>query len=116
VVAFVSGAVQRFGKFHGLVNSAGIRGVGNVLDLDPEAWRTVLSVNLDGTFNVCQAFARRAPVGSRHVCFAPIAPGFVQGANERQTGKSRQGDKGEVTFARAANQYGFCPHTVTRWP
>jgi meso-butanediol dehydrogenase / (S,S)-butanediol dehydrogenase / diacetyl reductase len=54
----VSGAVQRFGKLHGLVNSAGIRGVGNVLDLDPEAWRRVLSVNLDGTFNVCQAFAR----------------------------------------------------------
>jgi NAD(P)-dependent dehydrogenase (short-subunit alcohol dehydrogenase family) len=26
--------------------------------LDPEAWRRVLSVNLDGTFNVCQAFAR----------------------------------------------------------
>jgi len=48
----VSGAVQRFGKLHGLVNSAGIRGVGNVLDLDPEAWRRVLSVNLDGTFNV----------------------------------------------------------------
>jgi meso-butanediol dehydrogenase / (S,S)-butanediol dehydrogenase / diacetyl reductase len=58
VAAFVSGAVQRFGKLHGLVNSAGIRGVGNVLDLDPEAWRRVLSVNLDGTFNVCQAFAR----------------------------------------------------------
>ena len=58
VAAFVSRAVQRFGKLHGLVNSAGIRGVGNVLDLDPEAWRRVLSVNLDGTFNVCQAFAR----------------------------------------------------------
>ena len=58
VAAFVSGAVQRFGKLHGLVNSAGIRGVGNVLDLDPEAWRKVLSVNLDGTFYVCQAFAR----------------------------------------------------------
>src|SRR6266853_5577952 len=58
VAAFVSGAVRRFGKLHGLVNSAGIRGVGNVLDLDPEAWRRVLSVNLDGTFNVCQAFAR----------------------------------------------------------
>jgi hypothetical protein len=37
VAAFVSGAVQRFGKLHGLVNSAGIRGVGNVLDLDPLA-------------------------------------------------------------------------------
>jgi meso-butanediol dehydrogenase / (S,S)-butanediol dehydrogenase / diacetyl reductase len=58
VAAFVSGAVQRFGKLHGLVNSAGIRGVGSVLDVDPEAWRRVLSVNLEGTFNVCQAFAR----------------------------------------------------------
>jgi meso-butanediol dehydrogenase / (S,S)-butanediol dehydrogenase / diacetyl reductase len=58
VATFVSGAVQRFGKLHGLVNSAGIRGVGSVLDVDPETWRRVLSVNLDGTFNVCQAFAR----------------------------------------------------------
>ena len=60
VAAFVSGAVQRFGKLHGLVNSAGIRGVGNILDVEPEVWRKVLSVNLDGTFNVCQAFARAA--------------------------------------------------------
>src|ERR1700745_3888292 len=39
VAAFVSGAVRRFGKLDGLVNSAGIRGVGNVLDTDPEVWR-----------------------------------------------------------------------------
>src|ERR1700745_2704259 len=39
VAAFVSGAVGRFGNLHGLVNSAGIRGVGNVLDTDPEVWR-----------------------------------------------------------------------------
>jgi meso-butanediol dehydrogenase / (S,S)-butanediol dehydrogenase / diacetyl reductase len=58
VAAFVAGAVQRFGTLHGLVNSAGIRGVGNVLDFEPEAWRQVLAVNLDGTFYVCQAFAR----------------------------------------------------------
>ena len=58
VAAFVSGAVQRFGKLHGLVNCAGIRGVGNILDTDPEVWRKVLSVNLEGTFNMCQAFAR----------------------------------------------------------
>ncbi len=58
VAAFVSGAVQRFATIHGLVNSAGIRGVGNILDVDAETWRRVLSVNLDGTFNVCQAFAR----------------------------------------------------------
>lgn len=58
VAAFVSGALQRFGELHGLANSAGIRGVGNVLDVDAETWRRVLAVNLDGTFNVCQAFAR----------------------------------------------------------
>ena len=60
VAAFVSGAVRRFGKLHGLVNSAGIRGVGNILDLDLDTWRRVLSVNLEGTFNTCQAFARAA--------------------------------------------------------
>jgi meso-butanediol dehydrogenase / (S,S)-butanediol dehydrogenase / diacetyl reductase len=60
VAAFASGTVQRFGKLHGLVNSAGIRGVGNVLDLEPDVWHRVLSVNLEGTFNMCQAFARIA--------------------------------------------------------
>lgn len=58
VAAFVAGAVERFGNLYGLVNSAGIRGVGTVLDVEPETWRRVLSVNLDGTFNTCQAFAR----------------------------------------------------------
>ena len=58
VAAFVSEAVRRFGKLYGLVNSAGIRGVGNILDTDPELWRKVMSVNLEGTFNMCQAFAR----------------------------------------------------------
>ncbi len=58
VGSFVTGAVRRFGTLDGLVNSAGIRGVGNVLDFEPDTWRKVLSVNLDGTFNMCQAFAR----------------------------------------------------------
>ena len=58
VAAFVSGAVNRFGKLYGLVNSAGVRGVGNLFDTDPDAWRRVISINLDGTFNACQAFAR----------------------------------------------------------
>lgn len=55
---FVADAAQRFGGLFGLVNCAGIRGVGNVLDFEPEAWRRVMSVNLDGTFNMCQFFAR----------------------------------------------------------
>jgi meso-butanediol dehydrogenase/(S,S)-butanediol dehydrogenase/diacetyl reductase len=58
VDAWVSGAVGRFGALYGLVNCAGVRGVGNVFDTEVENWRRVLSINLDGTFNVCQAFAR----------------------------------------------------------
>jgi NAD(P)-dependent dehydrogenase (short-subunit alcohol dehydrogenase family) len=58
VAAAVTGAVKRFGSLDGLVNSAGIRGVSSVLDFEPDAWRRVLAVNLDGTFNACQFFAR----------------------------------------------------------
>jgi NAD(P)-dependent dehydrogenase (short-subunit alcohol dehydrogenase family) len=58
VESFVSGAVKRFGTLNSLVNSAGITGVGSLLDFEPDAWRRVLSVNLEGTFNVSQAFAR----------------------------------------------------------
>ena len=58
VATLVAGAVERFGRLYGLVNSAGVRGVGTILDFEPEAWRRVLSVNLDGTYNMCQAFAR----------------------------------------------------------
>jgi NAD(P)-dependent dehydrogenase (short-subunit alcohol dehydrogenase family) len=50
--------MSRFGTLYGLVNSAGVRCVGNILDLEPDAWRRVISINLDGTFNMCQAFAR----------------------------------------------------------
>jgi len=51
-------ANRTFGSLYGLVHSAGIRGVGTLLDLEPEALDQVLSVNLVGTINVCQAFAR----------------------------------------------------------
>jgi meso-butanediol dehydrogenase/(S,S)-butanediol dehydrogenase/diacetyl reductase len=47
-----------------LANSAGMRGVGNVLDTDPEDWRKVLSVNLEGTFQHVPGF-RRCRKGKR---------------------------------------------------
>ncbi|WP_179403747.1 SDR family NAD(P)-dependent oxidoreductase [Burkholderia guangdongensis] len=75
VIAFVTDAARRFGALHGLVNSAGIRGVGNVLDFDPDAWRRVLSVNLDGTFNVCQAFARVATEAKTPAAIVNVSSG-----------------------------------------
>lgn len=57
---FVGTAHERFGRLHGLINCAGIKGVGNVLDVRTEAWRQVMAVNVDGTVNMCQAFAQIA--------------------------------------------------------
>jgi NAD(P)-dependent dehydrogenase (short-subunit alcohol dehydrogenase family) len=57
VARLIESGGDRFGALHGLVNSAGVRGVGTIFDLDSEALNQVLSVNLVGTLNVCKAFA-----------------------------------------------------------
>ncbi len=57
--AFVSSAEQAFGRLDVLVNSAGIREIRHVLELDFAEWQRVIGVNLSGTFLVSQAFARR---------------------------------------------------------
>ena len=58
VESFVAQAKSKFGHLHGLINCAGIKGVGNVLDCEAENWNKVMSVNLDGTFLMCQSFGR----------------------------------------------------------
>ncbi|WP_416355874.1 SDR family NAD(P)-dependent oxidoreductase [Aureimonas phyllosphaerae] len=47
-----------FGRLDGLVNCAGITGVANVMDVQPDHLERVLAVNLGGTVNMCQAFVR----------------------------------------------------------
>jgi len=51
-------AAERFGKLDILVNCAAIRGVATVLEVDPDQWRRVHAVNLEGTLNAIQSFAR----------------------------------------------------------
>jgi meso-butanediol dehydrogenase / (S,S)-butanediol dehydrogenase / diacetyl reductase len=58
VFGLIAGASEQFGDLYGLVNSAGVRGVGTIFDLEPEELDRVLSVNLVGTLNMCQAFVR----------------------------------------------------------
>jgi meso-butanediol dehydrogenase / (S,S)-butanediol dehydrogenase / diacetyl reductase len=53
-------AAKRFGHLDILVNCAGIRGVSSVVDVDAEQWRRVHAVNLEGTLNTMQIFARLA--------------------------------------------------------
>jgi meso-butanediol dehydrogenase / (S,S)-butanediol dehydrogenase / diacetyl reductase len=60
-------------QLHGLVNSAGLRGIGTLLDWTPESWDRVISVNLDGTFNACQAFVRALQSKGRSGAIVNIA-------------------------------------------
>ncbi len=49
---------QRYGALHGLVNCAGIKGVGSIVDVEPDGFGRVMAVNLEGTINLCQAFVK----------------------------------------------------------
>jgi meso-butanediol dehydrogenase/(S,S)-butanediol dehydrogenase/diacetyl reductase len=55
VRAAVEAAVQRFGRLDALCNIAGILHFDHTHELSHETWRRILSVNLDGTFFMCQA-------------------------------------------------------------
>lgn len=52
-------ATERFGPPRGLVNAAGVTLVGSLVDVDPAGWQRVMSINVDGTFNVSRAVVRR---------------------------------------------------------
>ena len=60
--AAVDAAMRRVasaaGRIDVLVNSAGVREIGDVYSMAPEEWENVIAINLSGTFYCCQAAAR----------------------------------------------------------
>src|SRR5918994_1035873 len=54
----VDQVVSADGRIDVLVNSAGVREIGDVYTLAAEEWDNVIAVNLSGTFYCCQAVAR----------------------------------------------------------
>ncbi|MFJ1257855.1 SDR family NAD(P)-dependent oxidoreductase [Cupriavidus sp. CuC1] len=54
----VAAAIDRFGSVDILVNSAGTGVLEDSEELTPESWRRTLSVNLDGSFYMCQEAIR----------------------------------------------------------
>jgi NAD(P)-dependent dehydrogenase (short-subunit alcohol dehydrogenase family) len=58
VTAMVDAVEQRYGPIDILVNNAGIVEHLPALEVSPESWRSVLSVNLDGLWYCCQVVGR----------------------------------------------------------
>ncbi len=50
--------IKEFGAIHILLNNAGITDDQLIMRMKPESWRRVLSVNLDGAYNVTHAIVR----------------------------------------------------------
>jgi NAD(P)-dependent dehydrogenase (short-subunit alcohol dehydrogenase family) len=48
----------RLGRIDGLVNCAGITGIGSIVDTDPAKHQKIMDVNLNGTINMCQGFVQ----------------------------------------------------------
>lgn len=59
VEAAVTAVADRAGRIDVLVNSAGVREIGDAYSIPAEEWDNVLAVNLSGTFYCCQSVGRR---------------------------------------------------------
>jgi len=57
-IGVVAEARGKVGALNGLVNCAGIKGVGSIVDVEPESFQQVMAVNLEGTVNMCHAYVQ----------------------------------------------------------
>ena len=75
VGAFIQAGIDAFGRLDGLVNCAGVRSVGSLLDTDPVEWDRIMAINLTGTFNVCQLFSRAVQAFNKPASIVNISSG-----------------------------------------
>jgi 3-oxoacyl-[acyl-carrier protein] reductase len=86
--AAVRAAVDQFGRADVLVNDAASYPDGTLLDMTPQAWDRVFSVNVTGAFMMMQAFARH--------CVSSGTPGAIVNIS---TGSARSPRPGGAAYA-----------------
>ena len=92
VEAVFAEVVDRHGRLDFLVNNAGVRLIGPLMDTDVEGWRRTLDVNLTGTFNCIRAAVphMRANGEGRIVNVASVA-GILAFSNRASYNVSKAG-------------------------
>lgn len=117
VEAAMAATLERFGRVDGCFANAGVTGRGpkSFLDIAPEEWRRVLSVNLDGTFNTYQAVLRHmmaraeaGDAGGRLVAVSSLAS--VSGPARNQHYAASKGALNAMTYALAVE---YARHGIT---
>ena len=117
VDAAMAATLERFGRVDGCFANAGVsgRGARSFLDITPEEWRRVLSVNLDGVYHTYQAALRhmvaRAEAGDpggRLVAISSLAS--LSGAARNEHYAASKGALNAMTFALAVE---FARHGIT---
>jgi len=58
VEALIATVLERHGRLDGLVNNAGGQFVAPLAEMSPNGWRTVVDLNLNGTYLMCRAAYR----------------------------------------------------------
>jgi NAD(P)-dependent dehydrogenase (short-subunit alcohol dehydrogenase family) len=81
-----AGTLDAFGRIDVLINNAGVNLRRNAVDVSREEWRSVMDVNVGGTFFLSQRVARHWIEGKQPGCIVNIASAHgLIGAPERST-------------------------------
>lgn len=109
VEAAFAAAEEALGAPSILLTAAGITIWGESTEVEPAAWRKVLSVNLDGTFFSAQSFARRALAAGRpaSAIFISSMSAFI--VNQPQFQASYNSSKAAVSHLAASLAVEWAP-------
>ena len=110
--AAIAFARDRFGVLDGVVNAAGVAAFGPAMELDEDAFRRSLDINLTGAFLLSREAAKVLPDGGRIVHLASVSS-FVANANYAAYASSKAGLAQLIrVLAREWASRGICVNAI----